>query len=795
MQRRGSLTRACIVSALCSAFWVAAAITSHAQTFTTLSSFDGTNGSVPSSLILGTDGNLYGTTGGGGANIPCSTGNDPDSGCGTIFEITQAGALTTLHSFNGTDGSGPGNLVQGTDGKFYGTTGTGGVNGFGTIFSIVPGGTLVTLYNFCSQPSCADGQGPTGLVQGTDGNFYGTTNGSGSECTTSCGTLFEITPVGALTTLYTFSGPGTTYAPSNVPAYEPSGVVQGTDGNFYGPAFGGTAMCSLGGSDEEPDPYCGTIFKVTPEGALTTLYGFCTQPSCTDGFFSSGLVQGSDGNFYGTTEYGGSNLCGEFISLTYASCGTVFQITPEGTLTTLHIFDGTDGALPSGVIQGSDGNFYGTTWYGGSNSVGTLFKITPAGTLATLYSFSGIDIEGDTYSADPGELVQAPNAFYGLTGSGANDDDGTVFSFSLGVGGTTPSTTSLSLSPASIAVGSAGPVVMTATVAPASGSGTPTGVVAFYNGTSELGPADLIGGVAAYNFNPSSLALDTYQLTATYSGDSTFAASTSAAQTLTVTSSPPAATPAFSPPSGSYNSAQTVTITDTTTAAVIYFTNDGTTPTTSSEVYSAPITVNSTETINAIAAASGYSSSAVATATYTISLAPDYQLSVTPSALTIVAGQSGTSTFTVTPMNGFNSQVSFSCSGLPSEATCSFAPTSVTPSDGNPVSSTLTVTTTGASAALRGPGPSSLYLSYALLIPCLGMIVGLSTRQKRASRVRVFVMLALLVLAALLTSCGSSSKAGISGTPAGKSTVTLTASTSGTGAISHTAALTITITQ
>jgi uncharacterized repeat protein (TIGR03803 family) len=790
MQRCGSLKRACIVLALC----VAATIGASAQTFTTLVSFDGTNGHVPSSLIQGTDGNLYGTTGGGGATIPCPNGNDSYYGCGTIFEITPAGVLTTLHSFNGTDGSGPGNLVQGTDGKFYGTTGTGGVNGFGTIFSIVPGGTLVTLYNFCSQPSCADGQGPTGLVQGTDGNFYGTTNGSGSECTTSCGTLFEITPVGALTTLYTFSGPGTTYAPSNVPAYEPSGVVQGTDGNFYGPAFGGTAMCSLGGSDEEPDPYCGTIFKVTPEGALTTLYGFCTQPSCTDGFFSSGLVQGSDGNFYGTTEYGGSNLCGEFISLTYASCGTVFQITPEGTLTTLHIFDGTDGALPSGVIQGSDGNFYGTMWYGGANGVGTLFKITPAGTLATLYSFSGIDIEGDTYSADPGKLVQAPNAFYGLTGSGANDDDGTVFSFSLGVGGTTPSTTSLSLSPASIAVGSAGPVVLTATVAPASGSGTPTGVVAFYNGTSELGPADLSGGVAAYDYNPSGLALDPYQITAMYLGDSTFAQSTSSAQTLTVTSSPPAATPLFSPASGSYNSAQTVTITGTTRGATIYFTNDGTTPTTSSEVYNGAITVDSTETINAIAGASGYSTSAMATATYTVNLAPDYQLSATPTALTIVAGQSGTATFALTPMNGFNSQVSFTCSGLPSEATCSFAPTSVTPTDGKPVSSILTVTTTGASAALRGPGPSSRYLGYALLIPCLGMIVGVATRQKRALRgLRVFSMLTLVALAAALTSCGSSSKAGNSGTPSGMSTATVTASTS--AAISHSATLTITITQ
>jgi len=201
-----------------------------------------------------------------------------------------------------------------------------------------------------------------------------------------------------------------------------------------------------------------------------------------------------------------------------------------------------------------------------------------------------------------------------------------------------------------------------------------------------------------------------------------------------------------------------VTINDTTTGATIYYTNDGTTPTTGSAVYNGPITVISTETINAIAAATGYSNSAVATATYTITLSPDYQLSVTPFTLTIVAGQSGTTTFTVTPVNGFNSQVSFACSGLPSGATCSFVPSSVTPSDGNPASSTLTIITTATSAAFRGPRSSLHYLNYALLLPCLGIIFGIAARRKSALRSsRLFGMLALLALAASLTSCGSSS--------------------------------------
>jgi uncharacterized repeat protein (TIGR03803 family) len=570
-------------------------------------------------------------------------------------------------------------------------------------------------------------------------------------------------------------------------------VVQGTDGNFYGAAGGG-------GSDNcgyrQPGP-CSTIFKLTPSGTLTTLYSFCEQAGCPDGSGPGALVQGTDGNFYGTST----------APLDKGS-GTVFKITPAGTLTTLYTFceqaGCPDGSGPSGLLQGTDGNFYGTTGGGGSGSgpnctvgCGTIFKMSPQGTLITLYSFDETDGDGPN-----GLAITTNGTIFGTTVGGGASNNGTVFSLSLGIGGTTASTTSLNLSPASVTVGSAGPVVMTATVAPASGSGTPTGVVAFFNGSNELGSTIMSGGVATYNYNPSKLALDTYQISAIYSGDGTFATSTSAAQTLTVSSLPAAATPSFSPPAGSYKSPQTVTITDSTTGATIYFTNDGTTPTTSSEVYNGPITVSSTETLNAIAAASGYLSGAVATATYTISTNPDYNLSVTPSTLTIVAGQSGTAKFTVTPVNGFSSQVSFACSGLPSEATCSFDPPSVTPSGGNPVSSTVTINTTAASAALRGPRQSSSYLNYALLVPCLGVIFAITTRQKRTFHGwRVFGMFALLALAAGLTSCGSSSKAGnpgnpgTPGTPAGASTVTVTASASGTGAINHTAALTITITQ
>jgi len=255
------------------------------------------------------------------------------------------------------------------------------------------------------------------------------------------------------------------------------------------------------------------------------------------------------------------------------------------------------------------------------------------------------------------------------------------------------------------------------------------------------------------------------------------------------------ATPTFSPAAGTYTSPQMVTISDATAGATIYYTIDGTTPTTTSTKYTSTIAVNSTETIKAIATTTGFANSAVATATYTINLpAADFQLSVNPSTLTIVAGQSGNATFTVTPQNGFNSQVNFACSGLPSEAACSFNPTSVTP-NGAAISSTLTVTTTAMSAALRVPILPSQRPTYAVLFPVLAMIFVVAARPRRASHtLQLLGLLILLMLASGLTSCNGGS-GGNPGTPLGASMLSVSASTSGTGAISHTTTLKITITH
>ena len=369
-----------------------------AQSLSTLLNFDGGNGADPEymSLIQGTDGNNYGTTDSGGAYEQ-----------GTVFKVTPGGTLTTLYTFcsqtNCTDGAEPeAGLVQGTDSNFYGTTYWGGANGQGTVFEVAPGGALTTLYSFCSQSGCADGSYPqAGLVQGADGNFYGTTFAGGAY---GFGTVFVVTTAGQLSTLYNFG-----YYPDG--GYPEAGLVQGADGNFYGTTYEGGANGS------------GTVFEMTPAGQLSTLYSFCSQPSCIDGALpQAGLVQASNQNFYGTTSYGGANGPQQL--------GTVFEITTAGHLTTLYSFcsqpNCVDGRYPlAGLVQAA-GNFYGTTYAGGANHFGTVFEVTPAGQLTTLYSF------GLTDGAYPDSgLLQANGNLYGTTVFGGTSLDGTIFSLPL----------------------------------------------------------------------------------------------------------------------------------------------------------------------------------------------------------------------------------------------------------------------------------------------------------------------------------------------------------------------------
>jgi uncharacterized repeat protein (TIGR03803 family) len=369
----------------------------------TLYSFGGTSTDAmgPSGVLFqGSDGNFYGTTFRGGL-AGCANGaatSDPFYiGCGTVFKITPTGEETVLHLFAAApaDGANPEFVIQGKDGNFYGTTATGGANNLGTVFKLTPEGVETILYSFAGG---SDGAGAQGLVQGSDGNFYGTTAGGGVN---NSGTVFRLTPGGVETILYSFSG--TSYAGPD--GANPIGqLVQGSDGNFYGV----TALGGLPSPVVHNTTTCGTVFKVTPEGVETILHRF----SGPDGQGPNGLIQGSDGNFYGTTD--GANT----------TFGTVFKITPEGAETTLYTFNpavGGDGAFPAaGLAQGSDGNFYGTTSGGGKNEGGTMFQLTPAGVETVLYSFPNTSgtFEGNQLpGAEPDtNLVQGSDGnFYGGT--------------------------------------------------------------------------------------------------------------------------------------------------------------------------------------------------------------------------------------------------------------------------------------------------------------------------------------------------------------------------------------------
>src|SRR5581483_85888 len=191
-------------------------------------------------------------------------------------------------------------------------------------------------------------------------------------------------------------------------------LVQGLDGNFYGTTeFGGPTSA-------------GTVFKITPSGKLTTLYTF---PNFSDGCNpGAGLVLGRDGNFYGSTE-----TCGGTSTGCTFGCGTIFKITPAGTLTTIHTFDATDGYQPlAAMIQGADGNFYGTTELGGTDGYGTVFRMTPAGEITTLHSFAGYPNDG-AYPTAP--VVQVANGtLFGTTERGGGSRACSTFGGVFGCG-------------------------------------------------------------------------------------------------------------------------------------------------------------------------------------------------------------------------------------------------------------------------------------------------------------------------------------------------------------------------
>jgi uncharacterized repeat protein (TIGR03803 family) len=328
----------------------ASAITIHAQTYTDLYNL-GSNSGDPANpawiglFTQGRDGNLYTTSTYGGLNTE-----------GAVFQLSPSGTMTPLWSFDGTNKTNSGfypysGLTLGTDGNFYGTTYAGGSTGAGTVFKINASGKITTLHSISGCPEGDYIYAPP--IQGLDGNFYGTASDGGCEV---FGTVYKITPAGKLTVIYTF--PGTSKL-----AY-PMAVTLGNDGNFYGTALGGGAY------------HFGGVFKITPGGKLTVLYSFSGTP---DGQTPKGtIIQASDGNFYGTTEGGGVN-----------GLGSIYKMTPAGALTILHSFSESDGMglhPLAGLVQATDGKFYGAA--GSNTSSGVLFQITSKGKYTVLVNLT-----------------------------------------------------------------------------------------------------------------------------------------------------------------------------------------------------------------------------------------------------------------------------------------------------------------------------------------------------------------------------------------------------------------------
>jgi uncharacterized repeat protein (TIGR03803 family) len=387
--------RSASIPGIVAIFCIATVSVSRAQTFTVLVTFDGPNGLAPlAPLMQSTSGNFLGTTTEGGPH-----------GGGTVFEMRPSGKSTVLYNFCSLEDCDDGRqpytpVIQAANGSFYGVTTEGGNGSYcvdsnycGTFFELTTAGKLTTLYNFCSQVNCDDGYFGGSTPVEADSRFYGTIGGGANDFYGSgAGLMYEITPEGAFSILYNFCA-----QPNCADGADPSGILRGTNGNFYG-------STAFGGKNQN-----GTIFEITPSGQLTTLYNFTGVAGDAGGGIT---VQARNGEFYGTT-LNFSNGAGE-----------IFELTKSGKFTILYTFCSfgctTELADPGGMIQASDGNFYGTASVGGANSNGAIFKMTPSGKVTTYLSFPSCNYETSCSGGfAPAGLIQGTDGnFYGTMDAG-----------------------------------------------------------------------------------------------------------------------------------------------------------------------------------------------------------------------------------------------------------------------------------------------------------------------------------------------------------------------------------------
>jgi uncharacterized repeat protein (TIGR03803 family) len=587
------------------------------------------------------------------------------------------------------------------------------------------------------------------------------------------------------------------------------------------------------------------------------LYSLCSESNCADGANPyAGLIQDAAGNLYGTTQYGGAN-----------GYGTIFKLDSAGQLKVLYNFcsvDGakcTDGYEPyAGLTQDAAGNLYGTTPLGGANTAanggyggGVVFKlallmtptvtVTPSSSSITKTQALSVTVgvSGGSGNPTPTGTVTLTSGSYNSGAATLNSGSATIDipAGSLAVGtdtltatysgdsnyntatGTASVTvmnlvstnTTLTLSSSTVTVGSSSPITLTADVKPTSGSGTPTGTVTFFNGTTQLGQVALASGTATFNYNPSSLTVGTYPITATYSGDSNFAASTAPPSTLTVTnlvstnttltlssstvtvgsSSPITLTADVKPTSGSGTPTGTVTFFNGTTQLGQVTLASGT----ASYSYKISSLAVGTYPITVVYGGDpNFASSTSSPQTLTVQATPP-SFTVGGTAVSVSPGATtgNNSTITVTPSGGFTGSVTLTAvvtsspTGATDLPTFSFGATSpVSITGANAETATLTITTTApTSAALAHSAHPGIRWYAGGTTLAFGLLFGISIpRRRRGWRTRMGALVFLVLLIAGSLACGSgssgTSSTGNPGTTPGAYTITVTGTSGSTTA-------------
>jgi len=382
----------------CAAVTLSLAVRAQAQTFSYFVNLSAGADGV-SSVMQAPDGNFY------MSGYPGAYGHR-----GAILKLTPSGEFSILYSFCAQrgcpDGSYPFTPILGSDGNFYGTTQEGGSHyEGGTVFKMTLAGELTTLYTFCTTKECPDGASPEGILQASDGNLYGMAGGGGIG---SQGTIFRVSTTGEFTKLHDFCS-----AANCADGYNQfSPPIQGNDGNLYGATYAGGSHSA------------GLLYKLTLAGEYRIIYDFCSLSNCADGGGPNTIVQDANGNFFGTTQGGGSK-----------EYGTVFELTSTNQFIVLANFDYVHGTPLGKLTLASDGNFYGNT-QGGENA-GTVFEVTPKGEVTFLNIFSTCALDSGWYPL--GLLFQGTNGtLYGTTAYGNSVGDcnpegvgyGTIYSVS-----------------------------------------------------------------------------------------------------------------------------------------------------------------------------------------------------------------------------------------------------------------------------------------------------------------------------------------------------------------------------